>query len=201
MSPHAPADDGAPGAANGAVDDVAAGGGGASGSAGGAAAPPGIDAYGPVTLTEPMLEAWGERIGMSVGVPIFLALRGQLGAGKSVLARAVARGAGVSGHMPSPTFNLLYRYHAARGIDVVHLDLYRLDDPSEVWELGWAELGAGEEIVLVEWPERAEALLPPDRWDVWLELPGEEATVRSVRAARRGDAPPLPAPPGPGARP
>ncbi len=156
------------------------------------------DARGPVTLSEPQLEAWGERIGRTVDVPVFLALRGQLGAGKSVLARAVARGAGVSGHLPSPTFNLLYRDHGERGVDVVHLDLYRLEDPAEVWELGWAELGLGEEIVLAEWPERAEALLPPDRWDVWLEIPDEEATVRSGRAERRGAAPAVPAPPFPG---
>ncbi len=146
-------------------------------------------------LTQPMLEAWGERIGREAAVPLVLALRGQLGAGKSVLARAIARGAGVSGHMPSPTFNLLYRYHAARGIDVVHLDLYRLEHPDEVWELGWAELGDGQELVLMEWPEQAEALLPTDRWDVTLAIPGEESTLRSLRAERRGAAPALPAPP------
>lgn len=158
----------------------------------------GPDTLGPFELTEPMLVAWGDRIGMSVAVPVVLALRGQLGAGKSVLARAVARGAGVEGHLPSPTFNLLYRYHGTRGIDVVHLDLYRLEDPDEVWELGWSELGEGEEIVLMEWPEQAELLLPPDRWDVRLEIPEEAATVRIVRAERRGAAPALPAPPGPG---
>jgi len=201
MSALSPADDGPAGIAG-----VSPGAAGAAGAARGGGSPAGAgafvassgpvagDAFGPVTLTEAMLEAWGERIGLDAGVPLLLALRGQLGAGKSVLARAIARGAGVSGHLPSPTFNLLYRYHAARGIDVVHLDLYRLEDPGEVWELGWAELGEGEEMVLVEWPERAEALLPPDRWDVWLEIPAEEATVRSVRAQRRGAAPPLPAP-------
>ncbi len=157
----------------------------------------GSDVIGPVELTEPMLEAWGERIGRAVEVPAVLALRGQLGAGKSVLARAVARGAGVDGHMPSPTFNLLYRYHGARGIDVVHLDLYRLEDPDEVWELGWSELGDGPEIVLMEWPEQAEALLPPDRWDIHLEIPEEAATVRVVRAERKGAAPALPSPPSP----
>ncbi|HEX7091376.1 MAG TPA: tRNA (adenosine(37)-N6)-threonylcarbamoyltransferase complex ATPase subunit type 1 TsaE [Longimicrobiales bacterium] len=125
-----------------------------------------------MALTEGQLVAWGERIGAETAVPLVLALRGPLGAGKSVLARAVARGAGVSGPMPSPTFNLVYRYAAARGIDVWHLDLYRLHDPDEVWELGWRELGEGAQIVLIEWPERAEALLPKDRWDVWLELPG-----------------------------
>jgi len=125
---------------------------------------------------------------------VVLALRGELGAGKSVLARAVARGAGVRGPMPSPTFNLLFRYRGAGGTEVVHLDLYRLEDPDEVWELGWRELGAGDEIVLIEWPERAEALLPPDRWDIYLAFPAPGAATRLVRCAARGRVPALPAP-------
>ncbi len=153
------------------------------------------DVIGPVALTEAELEAWGERIGASVAVPAVFALRGELGAGKSVLARAIARGAGVSGPMPSPTFNLVYHYHGARGVDVWHLDLYRLEDPDDVWELGWRELGAGDDIVLIEWPERAESLLPRDRWDIFLDM-GPESEARWVRAVRCGDAPALPAPEG-----
>jgi tRNA threonylcarbamoyladenosine biosynthesis protein TsaE len=141
-------------------------------------------------LTERQLAAWGERVGREAGAPLFLALRGELGAGKSVLARAVARGAGVAVPMPSPTFNLLYRYEAARGTSVVHLDLYRLQRPEDVWELGWRELGAAEEIVLVEWPERAEPLLPADRWDV--ELSDAGVGLRRVVLARHGGAPPIP---------
>lgn len=163
-----------------------------AGAPGATTAPPAE--LGPVRLTEPELVAWGERIGASAEVPLFVALRGELGAGKSVLARSIARGAGVRGPMPSPTFNLLYRYAASRGVEVVHLDLYRLDDPDEVWELGWAELAGGPEIVLVEWPERAEALLPDDRWDVYLAAPEPGADVRDVRALRRGAAPALPEP-------
>lgn len=143
-------------------------------------------------MSELELAAWGEHIGLAVDPPAFLALRGPLGAGKSVLARAVARGAGVEGHLPSPTFNLLFRYHGTRGLDVVHLDLYRLEDAEEVWELGWRELGDGPEIVLVEWPERAEALLPADRWDIRLG-PGGRSDLRVVRAVRRGTPPDLPA--------
>lgn len=150
------------------------------------------DGFGPVLLSQSLLEAWGEQIGRAAAVPLVLALRGELGAGKSVLARAVARGAGVGGHLPSPTFNLLYRYHGARGIDVVHLDLYRLERADEVWELGWSELGEGEEIVLVEWPQRAEALLPRQRWDIELETPPEHALLRVVRGWRRAGAPTLP---------
>ena len=124
-----------------------------------------------------------------------LALYGELGAGKSVLARAVARGAGVTGHMPSPTFNLVFRYETARG-PVLHLDLYRLTDPAEVWELGWRELGEAEDVVLIEWPERAAGLLPGDRWDIRLRAVAHQPLWREVSAEPAGEPPGLPAPEG-----
>jgi tRNA threonylcarbamoyladenosine biosynthesis protein TsaE len=143
-------------------------------------------------LTEAELADWGERIGREAGPPLFVALRGDLGAGKSTLARAVARGAGVEGPVPSPTFNLLFRYETPRGISLAHLDLYRLTSPEEVWELGWAELPAGDEIVLVEWPERAEVLLPVPRWEVELQEVADPDR-RRVSARAVGDPAPLPA--------
>jgi tRNA threonylcarbamoyladenosine biosynthesis protein TsaE len=146
-------------------------------------------------LTESALTAWGRRVGAQVQLPVVLALRGPLGAGKSVLARAIARGAGVPSPMPSPTFNLLYRYDAPeRGATVYHLDLYRLNRPDEVWELGWSELGEPGQIVLIEWPERAEPLLPAARWDITLGFSNLQPTARELRATRRGAAPALPAP-------
>src|SRR5262245_48501647 len=80
---------------------------------------PDRDQLGRFVLTEPALEAWGRRIGAQTELPFVLALRGELGAGKSVLARAVARGAGVTGSMPSPTFNLLFQYETERA-QVLH---------------------------------------------------------------------------------
>jgi tRNA threonylcarbamoyladenosine biosynthesis protein TsaE len=121
---------------------------------------------------------------------VVIALRGDLGAGKSVLARAIARGAGVQGPMPSPTFNLVYRYTGKRAT-IVHLDLYRLNDEDDVWELGWRELGTGDEIVLAEWPERAESLLPADRWEIRIE-PGPTADLRRITIASAGNVGPLP---------
>jgi tRNA threonylcarbamoyladenosine biosynthesis protein TsaE len=143
-------------------------------------------------LTEEALERWGRRIGAEARTPLVIALRGDLGAGKSTLARAVAHGAGVAGDVPSPTFNLVFRYGTPRGVQVQHLDLYRLEHPDEVWELGWQELGAPDELVLIEWPERAEALLPAPRWEVAIEDEGDPAT-RRVIAQAVGDPPPLPA--------
>ena len=142
-------------------------------------------------LTEEELQAWGERIGREAATPLVLALRGDLGAGKSTLARAVARGAGVEGEVPSPTFNLLFRYDTPRGLQVQHLDLYRLERPDEVWELGWSELGAENDLVLIEWPERAEALLPAPRWEVELEELGDPGR-RLVTARAVGGPPTLP---------
>jgi tRNA threonylcarbamoyl adenosine modification protein YjeE len=146
-------------------------------------------------LTEAQMVAWGERIGREARTPLVLALRGDLGAGKSTLARAIAHGAGVAGDIPSPTFNLLFSYDAPRGIRLHHLDLYRLDDPDEVWELGWSELGAANELVMIEWPQRAEALLPSPRWEVEIEEAGDPS-VRNIVAHPVGDPLPLPELPG-----
>jgi len=142
-------------------------------------------------LTEAELAAWGERIGREARTPLVLALRGELGAGKTTLARAVARGAGVQGDVPSPTFNLLFRYDTPRGVQVQHLDLYRLERPDEVWELGWDELGDERDLVLIEWPDRAEALLPAPRWEVELEERGDPGR-RLVRARPVGEPSALP---------
>ena len=143
-------------------------------------------------LTENDLVRWGNRIGQEVGGPLFLGLKGALGAGKSVLARAVARGAGVEGPIPSPTFNLLFQYLSPRGISIVHMDLYRIEDVEDLWELGWEDLGSSAEIALVEWPERAGSLLPEDRWEIELVVPERGSDLREVEVSRFGFPPHLP---------
>jgi tRNA threonylcarbamoyladenosine biosynthesis protein TsaE len=134
---------------------------------------------------------WGERIGRDVRPPVVLALRGHLGAGQSVLARAIARGAGVEGFIPSPTFNLLFRYQGAAAA-VVHMDLYRIHDVEELKELAWDELACDGEIVLIEWPERAGGLLPDDRWEIELAGAEEGPELRRVTVRRVGRPPSLP---------
>lgn len=150
-------------------------------------------------VDEEELQRWGRKIGTSVATPVFLGLVGPLGAGKSVLARAVARGAGVEESVASPTFNLVFRYSTPSGRVVVHMDLYRLEKPEELWELGWEELGTDDEIVLVEWPERAGELLPSDRWHIDLRIPEPDAELdgpreryRRVSVSRFGRPPHLP---------
>jgi tRNA threonylcarbamoyl adenosine modification protein YjeE len=129
---------------------------------------------------------WGKAIGAAARTPMFLLLRGPLGAGKSVLARSIARGVGVEGAVPSPTFNFMFRYPSSRGVQVVHMDLYRLSDPAELRELGWEELGGQDELVLVEWPDRAEGLLPEDRWEITLGPVSDDRDARTVSVSRFG---------------
>jgi len=147
-------------------------------------------------VSESELVGWGQQIGREGLPPLVLALRGDLGAGKSTLARAVARGAGIEGPVPSPTYNLLFHYDAPRGIRLVHTDLYRLQDPEEVWDLGWAELPEDDQILMIEWPERAESLLPEPRWDLYIEEI-DDPDRRRIRVVQVGEPHALPPLPGP----
>ena len=142
-------------------------------------------------LDEIEVRRWGERIGKTVATPVVIALQGPLGAGKSVLARAIGRGAGVGEAMPSPSYNLLLRYATSTDAEVVHLDLYRLESSDELWELGWSQLGVDEEIVLVEWPERAEGVLPRDHWMIEISIPDGRPLLRDIEVHRVGTPPAL----------
>ncbi len=137
-------------------------------------------------LSEAELRQWGRRIGETIEPPAVLALSGQLGAGKSVLARAIGAGAGVREVMPSPTYTLVQRYPADGGRTLVHLDLYRIESPDEIWELGWAQLPGEADIVVVEWPERAGDLLPRDHWLIQLTTPESQPDLREVEVSRVG---------------
>ena len=142
-------------------------------------------------LSEAELRQWGRRIGETLEAPCVLALSGPLGAGKSVLARAIGAGAGVKEVMPSPTYTLVQRYPADDGRYLVHLDLYRIESPDELWELGWAQLPGEDDIVVIEWPERAGELLPRDHWLIHLATPVSQPELRDVEAERVGTPPVL----------
>ena len=106
-----------------------------------------------------------------------VALRGDLAAGKTCFTRGMARAVGEWGHVHSPTFTLVNEY--GHGQKLFHLDLYRLEGPHELIDLGYEEVFDGPHITAVEWAERAEELLPVRRVEVALEHAGGDA--RRVR--------------------
>ncbi len=107
-----------------------------------------------------------------------IALKGELGSGKTSFARAFIRARGGGGEVPSPTFTLVQVYELADA-SIWHLDCYRLRQPDEAWELG-IEDAFHDGISLIEWPERIAALLPRDRLEITL-LPGAAPGMRRAQ--------------------
>jgi tRNA threonylcarbamoyladenosine biosynthesis protein TsaE len=102
-----------------------------------------------------------------------LALTGELGAGKTTFVQGVARGSGYEGAVASPTFTLVREYRTPERT-LVHADVYRLDRVQDVLDLGLAELLGDDGVLLVEWGDAVEALLPEDHLIVELTVPGED---------------------------
>ncbi|HEY2591601.1 MAG TPA: tRNA (adenosine(37)-N6)-threonylcarbamoyltransferase complex ATPase subunit type 1 TsaE [Steroidobacteraceae bacterium] len=112
------------------------------------------------------MERFGAALGRALppppSGPAILYLEGELGAGKTTLARGLIAGRGFAGAARSPTFTLLERY-ALEGLTVIHIDLYRLSDPRELETLGLRDFALPWHLWLIEWPERGTNVLPaPD---------------------------------------
>lgn len=119
------------------------------------------------------LAAFGARLATLVRVGDTIALFGDLGAGKTTLARGLLRGLGLEGEAPSPTFTIVQTYEPPElRLPVWHCDLYRLEDPEEVIELGLEE-AFDDALVLIEWPERLGRYLPRHALRLHLDGAGE----------------------------
>lgn len=123
----------------------------------------------------------GRIISRSVNGRGRIYLRGDLGAGKTTLCRGILRSMGYLGSVKSPTFTLVEPYSFSGG-QVYHFDLYRLNDPEELEYVGIDDYFVEEALCLVEWPEKAEGVLPESDLDIELLIKGRKRTA--ILAAR-----------------
>ncbi|HIT69422.1 MAG TPA: tRNA (adenosine(37)-N6)-threonylcarbamoyltransferase complex ATPase subunit type 1 TsaE [Candidatus Aphodomonas merdavium] len=118
----------------------------------------------------------GRKLGGLLRAGDVVLLRGDLGAGKTVFARGVAQGLGVSSPVSSPTFTLMHCHDGA--VRLNHLDLYRLADENEFYDAGLDEAMDEGAVCLVEWPEKCEGAMPPRRLEVTIEYAQKEGERR-----------------------
>ncbi|MDO5022174.1 MAG: tRNA (adenosine(37)-N6)-threonylcarbamoyltransferase complex ATPase subunit type 1 TsaE [Eubacteriales bacterium] len=111
-------------------------------------------------------------------------LSGEMGSGKSEFARGVARGLGITGSVPSPTFTLLNVYDEGR-VPLYHFDWYRIQDPEELLQSGLDEFIGTDGITLIEWHERASDMLPLDCVEISISINSD--LTRTVSLTRHGD--------------
>ena len=126
--------------------------------------------------------ALGERLGRVTERGDLLCLWGDLGAGKTQLAKGIARGLDIDATVNSPTFILMNEY--AGRLPMFHIDLYRLSSAREVVDAGLLDDRQAAGVVLIEWPDRLGEALPPERLDVHIDGGADEP--RSLRLTARG---------------
>jgi tRNA threonylcarbamoyladenosine biosynthesis protein TsaE len=129
--------------------------------------------------------AAGRRLGKALATGDFVALTGELGAGKTLLVKAMAEGAGAE-PATSPTFALVHLYRGP--VPLQHLDLYRLSGAAELFALGFDDLLAEPAATVCEWAERARGALPEDRLEMILAHAGPHSrTLRASATGPRGE--------------
>jgi tRNA threonylcarbamoyladenosine biosynthesis protein TsaE len=126
----------------------------------------------------------GEAIASLLRARDAVVLTGELGAGKTTFAQGVARGLGIEEPVASPTFTLVKEYSGI--LDLAHVDVYRLDRIQDVVDLGLEELGGGNDVLLVEWGDTIEELLPEDRLRVEITTSVAADEVRTIAISAAG---------------
>lgn len=145
--------------------------------------------------SEEEMIALGERIAAGLPRRAVVLLEGNLGAGKTTLAKGIVKGlgAGAPEEVSSPTFTLIHEY--GDPVRVYHIDLYRLDEPRQLATLGLDEIFDREAVVLIEWGEKFLRCLPEERIEVRIARAGDGRTVDITKkpggsespSARTGD--------------
>jgi tRNA threonylcarbamoyladenosine biosynthesis protein TsaE len=128
-------------------------------------------------------QRWGEALGAQLQAGQVVALVGDLGAGKTTLTQAIARGLGVTMPVTSPTFTLVHEY--AGRIPLFHFDAYRLERPEEMADLGFDEYLEREGVIVIEWADRVAPLLPAERLTLTLEITGAPSELEGENVPRK----------------
>lgn len=129
--------------------------------------------------------AIGRAIGEAAAPGTVVALVGELGAGKTQLAKGIAEGLGVTSVVNSPTF-VLMNEHVGR-LHLYHIDAYRLDDPEDAVAAGLVDDRQSDGVVVAEWADRIREWLPADRLEIAIEAPTGDALVRELRWSATGE--------------
>lgn len=135
-----------------------------------------------VCTSESDTRALGERLIRVLPVPAFVALTGDLGAGKTALIRGMGEALGID-DVSSPTFTIVHEYNTVPKL--MHFDAYRLGDADELYAIGFSDYLAQDAVIVMEWAELVESALPEERLDILVEGSGDEA--RTVTLAANGD--------------
>ena len=138
-------------------------------------------------IDEAALQALAVRLAPAARAGGVIHLAGELGAGKTTLARALLQALGVGERIKSPTYSLIESYRVGE-LDIHHLDLYRIADAGELEWLGLDELWNPVTLVLIEWPERAAGTLPPADLALALSHAGEVRRLEATATGARGRA-------------
>ncbi|HEY8027806.1 MAG TPA: tRNA (adenosine(37)-N6)-threonylcarbamoyltransferase complex ATPase subunit type 1 TsaE [Burkholderiaceae bacterium] len=134
--------------------------------------------------------ALGAALAKTLAPGLCIYLYGDLGAGKTTLTRALLHAAGYAGHVKSPTYTLAEPYQliiAGRALQLIHFDLYRMASAEEFLEAGFREDFNDSNICIVEWPEKADTVLPSPDIAVYLDLPGDGRPGRDVKLQALSD--------------
>ena len=112
--------------------------------------------------------ALGKELGEQAAAGAVFTLNGDLGVGKTVFAQGFADGLGITEAVNSPTFTILQVYEEGR-LPLYHFDVYRIEDPEEMYEVGFDDYLYGQGVCLIEWAEQVAELLPQKRTDITIE--------------------------------
>ncbi|WP_018249293.1 tRNA (adenosine(37)-N6)-threonylcarbamoyltransferase complex ATPase subunit type 1 TsaE [Orenia marismortui] len=125
----------------------------------------------------------GRELGEKLNPGDIVCLQGDLGAGKTNLAKGICAGLGVKGEITSPTYTIVNEYRGRMKVN--HMDLYRIRKEDELYDLGFEEYLYGDGVTIIEWPDKSRTLMPDNYLDINLKGQGTEREIRIIPQANK----------------